>query len=171
MNNPIPGRVVTRTELEKNFKKEEIAALYNSLRIFPTPYKSIYYVPFETERKAYYVTDPYRIVFEATKKYLKKDDIYFGLSTAKYLQRKLWNPTEIHIITSTKSRKIICQKEPSKKYWRKNRRYEILKQYPYPIYLHRIKQKNPQFVQKGSIAFATSKQIEKDMKSLKLNKN
>ncbi len=91
-------------------------ARYNTLKIFPTPFKGIYYIPFETERKAFYITNPYEILFRAAKLFLKGKPAYYGLRTALYLERKIWNPVSADIINESVSKRVEKPKEKKKKY-------------------------------------------------------
>ncbi|GEM_PF-3059316 len=151
----INGSVLTKSELTCSVGTKLSKKMRDELAIFPTPFKGIYYVPFETERKAFYITYPYRVLFEAAKKILKTDDVYYGLETALYFEKKVWNPVPTHIINRSLSKKLKLKKE-AKGYWRSKKRYSILKQFPYPVIFHKIGQKEDKGIKyKEGIAFSS----------------
>lgn len=156
MNNLIPGNVYGNKDIKGANK------LYREMKIFPTPFKGIYYVPYESERSAWYVTDPHEVIFKAAQIYLKTNEYYFGLYTALYYQRTVWNANGIDIINKKISRKI-HRKIPSQKYWRGKIIAKIMSGYPFPIQFHRIKQFTMQGItKKGLTAFSNPEKTKRD---------
>lgn len=156
MANLIYGNVYRAKDIPK------AAKLYSELKIFPTPFKGIYYVPYDTERKAQYVTDPHSVVFKAAELYLKTDTYYYGLNSALYYLRIIWNAIGIDIINEKLSRKI-NKKIPSTKYWRGKVIAKILCQYSFPIRFHKMKGFSMvDLKKKGSIAFSNLRKTKRD---------
>lgn len=154
--NLIPGNVYRNKDV-KNANK-----LYREMKIFPTPFKGIYYVPYETERNGWYITDPHLVVFKAAQLYLKTNDYYFGLYSALYYIRIIWNASGIDIMNPKLSRKI-TRKLPSKKYWRGEIIHKIMSGYPFPIRFHRIKNFSLKGTKsKGPICFSNVEKTRKD---------
>ncbi len=136
--------------------------LYRELKIFPTPFKGVYYAPYESERNGWYVTDPHLVIFKAVALYLKTTDYYFGLYSALYYLRTIWNAFGCDIINSKISRRI-NRKLPSKKYWRGKIINKLMQKYPSQIRFHRIK--NFSFdgtIKKGSITLSNLEKTGKD---------
>ncbi|MEK6982611.1 MAG: hypothetical protein AABX38_06770 [Candidatus Micrarchaeota archaeon] len=136
--------------------------LSRELRIFPTPFKGIYYVPYETERAGWYITNPHLVIFKAARLYLGNENYYFGLYSALYYLRTIWNAQGINIINEKLSR-TITRKSPSNKYWRGKIINKIMQGYPFPIRFHRIKdfdRKN--LTQKGPITYSDKERTKKD---------
>lgn len=152
----IPGNVYKHKDIPNANK------LYQELKIFPTPFKGIYYVPYESERDGWYVTDPHLVVFQAAQLYLKTNEYYFGLYSALYYQRVIWNAIGTDIINSKLSRKI-SRKLPSKKYWRGEIVNKIMAGYAFPIRIHRIKNFSLKGTSKrGSIVFSDLNKTKED---------
>lgn len=136
--------------------------LSRELRIFPTPFKGIYYVPYETERAGWYITDPQLVIFKAARLYLGSDNYYFGLYSALYYLRTIWNAQGINIINEKLSRNI-SRKMPSTKYWRGKIIGKIMQGYPFPIRFHRIKNFDPKnLIRKGPITYSDKERTKKD---------
>jgi hypothetical protein len=152
----IPGNVYRNKDIPNANK------LSRELHIFPTPFKGIYYVPYETERDGWYITDPHLVVFKAAQLYLKSDECYLGLYSALYYQREIWNALGTDIINKKISRKI-TRKLPSKKYWRGKIINKIMSSYAFPIRFHKIKNYNSgNLVKKGLIIYSNKKKTTSD---------
>ncbi len=160
MVNFIPGNIYRAKDLP-NFKR-----LYSSLQVFPTPFKGIYYVPYETEIKGKYISDPNLVVYSAVGLYLKSSKYYCGLNTALYYLRIVWNLFGFDIINKKISRRII-RKLPSQKYWRGKVIAKLMKSYPYPIRLHRMKKISLSgLLAKGSISYSSMEKTMADARYL-----
>lgn len=163
----IEGTVISLEALNKMTDKKTAKNLCQTLKIFPTPFKGVYYIPFKTERDGFYITYPYKILIEAAEQFLGTQDIYYGLLTAFYFERKVWNPTPAHIINTKLSKKISFPAKPHKNYWRIKKRMSILKQFPYPIFFHRIKKVNKNGIKyKDNIPYASFERNCQDAKYL-----
>lgn len=104
----LPKQVVSYAQLlKKGFKKKEIEALTASLKLFPTPFKGIYYVPLKIERKAWFIEKPILVLSRATELFLKSKNFYFSCSTAEEYSGIKWQPSgKIHIVNEKISKKI-----------------------------------------------------------------
>lgn len=132
------------------------------MKLFPTPFKGIYYVPYESERNGQYITDPHLIIFKAAELYLKSNKYYFGLYSALYYHRIIWNALGLDILNMKISRKI-NRKLPSKKYWRGRVINKILSVYPFPIRFHRIgKFDLLGVIKKGAITYSDLRKTKSD---------
>lgn len=160
MAKPIQGNIYLAKDLP-NFKK-----LYSALKVFPTPFKGIYYVPYETEIKGKYISDPALVVYSAIGLYLKSSEYYCALNTALYYLRIVWNLSGFDVINKKISRRII-RKLPSQKYWRGKVITKLMKSYPFPIRLHKVKKINfKELLSKGSINYSSLEKTISDAKYL-----
>ena len=156
MNGLIAGNVYRHRDIQGANK------LYQELKIFPTPFKGIYYVPYDSERNGWYVTDPHLVLYKATRLYLETDEYYFGLYTALYFNRVIWNAMGADIVNPKISRKI-GRKLPSKSYWRGEVVNKIMSGYPFPIRLHRIRNFDlGGTVKRGSVVFSDVEKTRAD---------
>ena len=156
MNALIPGNVYRNKDIPN------ANMLYREMKIFPTPFKGIYYVPYESERNGWYVTDPHLVVFKAARLYLRSDGYYFGLYSALYYQRVIWNAVSTDVINAKLSRKI-SRKMPSKKYWRGGIINKIMAGYPSPVRFHRITGFSLKgTVKKGTVVFSDADKTRAD---------
>lgn len=69
--------------VEKGLGKKDIERLSAALRLFPTPFKGIYYVPMETERKGTSIDRPLTVLSRAIALFLESRNFYFSCSTAE----------------------------------------------------------------------------------------
>lgn len=160
MNRLIPGNVYSAKQLQNPGK------LYKELKVFPTPFKGIYYVPFDSERAGWYVSDPHKVIFLAAKLYLRDSNYYFGLYTALYYLRIIWNAFGVDLINKKLSRRI-NRKRPSTKYWRGKTINKIMKTYPFPIRFHRMKNYSINGItKKGIVRFSNLKKTKQDARYL-----
>ncbi len=151
----ISGSVITEKALKARLGQQKAKALRDSLSVFPTPFKNVYYIPFETEKKAFYITSPYKVLIDAAKLVLGQQ-IYYGLETAAYFERAIWNPMPAHIMNTKRSSKLTLRPKASK-YWRTKRRQDILRQFPYPVSFHRLSSvKDAKPAYKDGIPYAPS---------------
>lgn len=160
MNNLILGSVCKAKDIKN------ACEMYRTLTIFPTPFKGIYYIPYETERKAFYITDPKKVIFEAAKLYLNSEQYYFGLFSALYYLRIIWNAQGTDIITNHMSRRINPRRVKGN-YWRAHRINEIMSSYPMPIRIHRIKGFSTNgLINTSGVVFSTIEKTKTDSKYL-----
>ena len=159
---PISGSIVTKLELIHIVGAKIAKKMCDELAVFPTPFKGVYYVPFKTERKAFYITYPYKVLFDAAKKFLKDSEVYYGMETALYFEKKVWNPVPVHIMNKRLSKKLKLKKEAGG-YWRSKKRHILLKQFPYPVFFHKFGKKNDKGIMyKEGIAYSSFERTEKD---------
>jgi hypothetical protein len=156
MNDLIPGNVYRNKDIPNANK------LYQELKIFPTPFKGIYYIPYESEMNGHYISDPHPVLFRAAQIYLKTDDCYFGLYSALYYNHVIWNAVGVDIVNARLSRKII-RKLPSKNYWRGQTINSIMTGYPFPLRFHKVMNVNLKgTLKKGAVIFSDIEKTRTD---------
>ncbi len=149
----LPKQAVSFAQLRSDgLSKKEILALCSSLRLFPTPFKGIYYVPLEEERKAGFIEKPLKVLSRAVALFLKSNDFYFSCRTAEEALGLNWQSSgSVHVVNQEISRKISLKKRAEKNIasgtWRARKIARILSFYGNEIILH-----------KGSLAGAKTKQ-------------
>jgi hypothetical protein len=151
--------------IEEGLKKNEIEALFTSLKLFPTPYKGVYYVPLEIERKGVFINKPQLILSRATELYLHSKDFYFSCVTAEEHYAIQWQPTgEVHIVNDKISKKRIDRNE-GKKTDRAKKLAQLLSLYGKEIIFHKVKSiKDCKFKQTPYGRYAYKSQIKIDKK-------
>lgn len=104
----LPKQVVSYGQfVKKGLKPDEIKALTASLKIFPTPFKGIYYVPLETERKGLFIEKPLMVLSRAIEIYLDSNKFYFSCDTAEEHWGIRWRPSgKVHVVNQRKSIRI-----------------------------------------------------------------
>ncbi len=104
----LPRQVISHAQLIKSgMNKKEIQALTASLRLFPTPFKGIYYVPLDTERKGWFIEKPLMVLSRAVEVFLGTKEFYFSCSTAEEHLGIRWQPSgKIHIVNEALSKRI-----------------------------------------------------------------
>ena len=156
MRNIIPGLVYRHSDIE------DATRLSKQLKIFPTPFKGIYYAPYESERSGWYITDPLSVIFNAAGLYLGTDEYYFGLGSSLYYNRMIWNAAGVDIINSKVSR-TIQRKMPSDKYWRGKIIRKLMSGYPFPVRFHRMRDLHLEgMVRKGNLVYSDVKRTRSD---------
>ena len=77
-----PRQAISYTQLLKEgFKPQKIFNLVASLKLFPTPFKGIYYIPSNEERRGWFIDKPLLILTRSTELFLKTQYFYFTCST------------------------------------------------------------------------------------------
>jgi hypothetical protein len=130
--------------IDEGLKKNEIEALFTSLKLFPTPYKGIYYVPLEIERKGVFINKPLLVLSRATELYLHSKKFYFSCVTAEEHYAIHWQPTgQVHIINEELSKRINLKerikRNDQKKTDRAKKIAKLLSLYGYEIIFHKTK--------------------------------
>ncbi len=170
-NAQLPNQAISFEQLiKKGFSKERITTLYSTLKLFPTPFKGIYYAPMETEHKGEFIEKPFLVLSQAISLFLENDDFYFSCSTAE----QIMNPNNgqvhesVHIVNSRLSRKINIRSRAdwnnSKGNWRSRRIAKLLSFYGDEILFHKTsKAANTQTnkTQYGRIATGLQAQADK----------
>ncbi len=160
------GEKVSAGSIYRADDLENSAELYSRLKLFPTPFKGIYYAPYESEREGWFITDPLKVAFEAAKAYLGTDRCYIGLGSALYLLRVIWNPVPLDIINEKMSR-VVERKLPEGNYWRAKVIKKIAKDYPAPVRFHRMENFSMKGIRwKGRMAYSGTKKTKKDAEYL-----
>ena len=136
---------VTRYEhlMKEGLTKAQIAGLYAALKVFPTPFKGIYYTPMAEERKGNFIEKPLKVLFKAIRLFLKTDRFYFSCATADEQAGRSWTPSnEIHVVNEKLSRRIELKKRINanmkKKSYRAVKVARLLSYYGNRIIFHRI---------------------------------
>lgn len=148
----------------------EIKNLFALLKIFPTPFKGIYYIPSPSERKAIVIDKPLFVLNRILVLYLDSDKFYFSCTTAEEFIGAKWSPGNIiHIVNEKRSGKIdligrITRNEKKKTY-RSKKIATILSFYGNEIIFHKVKStKDAKFKETPYGRFALQSQIKKDRK-------
>jgi len=166
----LPNQVVSFSTLKNmGYSKKEIEKMRISFVLFPTPFKGIYYVPFDDERKSKTIHEPLKVLTMSILVYLD-DEFYYSCRTAEEWHGINWHPSGIvHIVNPLLSKKIDLEKrtrikEKKKTYYSKNTA-AILSQYGKQIIFHRSKDfPSAKFIRTPAGRFATKRQIKKDKK-------
>ena len=171
----LPKQVVSFKQLiSEGFTKKEILLFSSKLRIFPTPFKGIYYVPAEEERKGFFIEKPLKVLSQAISIYLKSHDFYFSLSTAEEFFGIKWHPSgTIHVVNSRISRsidlKVRIERNLTKTSWRAKKIARILSFYGHKIIFHKLDISDAKIKSTPYGTFATKSQIKIDKKRVRLH--
>ncbi len=164
-------QVVSRAQLEKEgFSKKQIDAMSASLKIFPTPFKSIYYAPTPEEKNGWFIDKPLRVLSSAIAMRQGGADFYYSCATAEEKLGIRWTPSnEIHVVNGRKSGRIMLgnriEMNRNRKTYRASKVAHLLSFYGREIIFHRIKDVSRSKTKQTPYGtFATKAQIEKDMK-------
>ena len=167
----LPKQVVRYEQLiNEGLKKKEIETLFTSLKLFPTPFKGIYYVPLEIERKGGFIGKPLLVLSRATEHYLKSKNFYFSCVTAEEQYGIQWQPSgQVHIVNDKLSKRINLKerigRNKSKKTARAKKIAKLLSLYGYEILLHKAKSfRGCRFRETPYGRFAARSQIRIDKK-------
>jgi len=139
----LPKQVISFEQLQKEgLSKQQITAMYASLRLFPTPFKGIYYVPLEEERRGRFIENPLRIISQATMLFLRSSAFYFSCETAEESLGLNWRPSgSTHIVNDKLSRRINLREKikrnGAKRTWRAQKLARILSFYGNEIVFHK----------------------------------
>ncbi len=140
----LPRQVVTNSSLlSEGFTRKEIESMSAGLKLFPTPFKGIYYTPGEEEQKGKFIDKPGMVLYRAAKRYLKSDSLYFSCRTAEERWAIKWQPTTVvHMVNEKISRTINLQvrieRNEKKKNWRAKNIARILSMYGTKIIFHKV---------------------------------
>ena len=104
----LPKQTISFTQLRKEgVSQAKIKGMLMSLRLFPTPFKGIYYVPLEEERGGWYIEKPKLALYQSLAHYLGTKEFYFSCTTAEEEAGISWHPSgEIHVVNKVRSGKI-----------------------------------------------------------------
>ena len=149
----LPKQAISFQQLQaQGFSRQKILSMCATLKLFPTPFKGIYYVPLEQERKAGFIEKPFNVLTQAVSLFLGSSNFYFSCTTAQEALGLLWQPSgSIHIVNEKLSRRISLNariaRNNAKSSWRAGKISKILSFYGTEIIFHR-----------GSVARAKTKQ-------------
>ncbi len=162
--------------LKEGFKPQKIFNLVASLKLFPTPFKGIYYIPSNEERRGWFIDKPLLVLTRSTELFLKTQYFYFTCTTAEEHFGIKWSPGGIiHIVNEKRSGKInllerITRNERKNTY-RSKKIAQILSYYGNEIIFHKIKSiKGAKFKETPYGRFALRSQIKKDRKTFRCTK-
>ncbi len=154
--------------LKEGLSDREIFNMSASLKLFPTPFKGIYYVPANEEKRGWFLDKPLSIIMKATELFLATDKFYFSCSTAEEFFAIDWRPKEeIHIVNEKRSGRIDLaeriRRNEKKKTFRAKKIAAILSYYGNRIIFHKVKSmKGAKFKETPYGRFALRSQIKKD---------
>ena len=169
----LPKQAVNFRQLRiEGLSEQDIFAMCASLKLFPTPFKGIYYVPLEEERKGAFIEKPLKVLFQAASLFLESADIYFSCRTAEEALGFKWQPSgDIHIVNRKLSRKINLkrriERSQARNTWRAKKVARLLSFYGNEIIFHRGEVAGAKTKQTPYGRFATKSQIKTDRKRFK----
>lgn len=156
--------------LAEGLKAPEIFNLSASLKLFPTPFKGVYYIPSNEERRGWFIDKPLSVLTKATELFLNSQDFYFTCSTAEEFFGISWRPKDDrHIVNEKRSGRIDLrsriQFNEKKKTFRAKKLALILSYYGNEIIFHKVKSiKGAKFKETPYGRYALRSQIKKDKK-------
>ncbi len=171
----LPKQAISYSQLLKEgFSKKQISAMSASLKLFPTPFKGIYYVPLDEERKAAFIETPLKALTQATALFLKSNGFYFSCRTAQSALGLDWHPSgSVHIVNARLSRKISLKsrilRNSSKNTWRAKKIARLLSFYGSEIIFHKGDVSKAKTKQTPYGRFATKSQAAADKKRFREN--
>jgi hypothetical protein len=166
----LPKQAVSFRQLRaEGLSKQDIFAMCASLKLFPTPFKGIYYVPLEEERKGAFIEKPLKVLFQAVSIFLKSTDMYFSCRTAEEALGIYWQPSgSVHIVNRKLSRRIDLkrriERSQARDTWRARKIAKLLSYYGNEIIFHRGEVAGAKTKQTPYGRFALRSQIKADRK-------
>ena len=166
----LPKQAVSFKQLiAEGASKQEISSLCASLKLFPTPFKGIYYVPLEEERKAAFIEKPLKVLSQATALFLESNEFYFSCGTAEEALGLNWRPSgSTHIVNDKLSRRISLKKRiernNAKNTWRAKKIAKLISFYGNEIVFHKGTVAGAKIKQTPYGRFALKSQIKTDKK-------
>jgi len=166
----LPKQAVSFRQLRaEGLSKKEISAMCASLGLFPTPFKGIYYLPLEEERKGAFIERPLKVLFQAASLFLESADMYFSCRTAEEALGLNWRPSgSVHIVNRKLSRRIDLKKRveqnQARNTWRARKIARLLSFYGNEIIFHRGEVAGAKTKQTPYGGFALRSQIKADRK-------
>jgi len=150
----------------------KIKIIVATLQIFPTPFKSIYYVPSDVERGGWFIGNPMRALSQAIEFYLNSKNFYYSCITAEEFHGIDWHRYgQVHVVNSVRSGRINLkariERNRKKKTWRAKQVARILEFYGNEIVFHLADEKS---IDKAKLKrtpygdYALPSQIKRDRK-------
>lgn len=166
----LPKQAINFRQLRaEGLSKQKIASMFAALRLFPTPFKGIYYVPLEEERKGAFIEKPLKVLSQATALFLGTKEFYFSCRTAEEELGLKWQPLgSVHIVNPKLSRRISLKDRISRSQkrgsWRSKKIARLLSFYGNEIIFHKGEVSGAKTKQTPYGRFAMRSQIRADRK-------
>ena len=167
----LPKQAISFAQLRKDgFGDKEIKGMLMSLRLFPTPFKGIYYVPLEEERGGWFIEKPKLALYQALALYLGTKGFYFSCATAEEEAGVSWHRSgEIHVVNTARSGRVDLEarseRNAAKGTYRSKKVARLIAMYARKIIFHKAPSvKGAKARQTIYGSFALPSQIKKDRK-------
>ncbi len=125
------------------FTRSDVTTMFSNLKIFPTPFKGIYYVPLEEERKGTFIERPLIALYQAVELFLGGGDFYFSGEIWETVPGLAGGAADlsIHVVNKKVSRRISlrnrAERNGGKGNWRSRKMAKLLALYGNEIVFHR----------------------------------
>ena len=166
----LPKQAVSFKQLlDEGLTRKGITSMFAGLKLFPTPFKGIYYVPLEEERKGGFIEKPLKVLSQAVALFLKSNEFYFSCRTAEEVLGLAWQPSgSVHIANPKVSRRISLKarvgRNGAKDTWRARKIARLLSFYGNEVIFHRGAIVGTKTKQTPYGKFALKSQIKADKK-------
>jgi len=166
----LPKQAVSFAQLRADgLSKSDILSLSAGLKLFPTPFKGIYYVPLEEERRSAFIEKPLKVLAQAVSLFLGNKDFYLSCRTAEEALGIAWQQSgSVHIVNPALSRRINLRKRIERSEgsstWRARKIAKILSSYGNEIVFHRGATAKAKTKETPYGRFALRSQITRDEK-------
>lgn len=167
----LPKQAVSYVQLlREGFPGRKIKAMSATLKLFPTPFKGVYYAPTDEERRGRFIETPLKALSMALKVYLETNDFYFSCETAEEFFGLKWTPTgTVHVVNTVRSGRVDLEKRiarnKAKGTYRAKKVAHLLSFYGREIIFHKVKTlKDAKIKETPYGRFATKAQIKADKK-------
>ncbi|VVB65693.1 Uncharacterised protein [Candidatus Gugararchaeum adminiculabundum] len=167
----LPKQVISFEQLlQEGYTKKQITDMYSGLKLFPTPFKGIYYVPLPEERRGQFIESPLRVLSGAIALFLKSNDFYYSCSTAQEALGISWaQSNQIHVVNKKMSARLVIsdriKRNNEKGTYRAKKIAKLLSYYGNEIVFHersRIEKERIRQTPYGK--FASKAQINADLR-------
>ncbi|VVC01813.1 Uncharacterised protein [uncultured archaeon] len=167
----LPYKIVTFAKLRREgLSQREIFNLNASLRLFPTPFKGIYYAPGTDERGGWTISSPTRVLTHAIQMFLGNENFYYTGLTAKQHLGIIWQPSNrIDVVNSQLEGRINLrariERNEKKTTFRARKIARLLAFYGDELVFHKVKRFEAcKFKPTPQGNYATLGQVKKDEK-------
>lgn len=167
----LPKQVTSFALLRKEgVGSEKIKGMLMALRLFPTPFKGIYYAPLEEERGGWFIEKPKLALYQSLALYLGTKEFYFSCATAEEEAGISWHPSgEIHVVNAVRSGRIDlflrAGRNAAKGNFRSKKMSRIILMYGRKIVFHKVPSIRGAKLRSTIYGdFALNSQIKKDRK-------
>ena len=164
-----PYQLVTFAQLRK--EGMDVPSIKNfsaRLRLFPTPFKGIYYVPGEEERASWSIGSPMRVLGRDIRLFLDSEKFYFTGALAEQKLGMRWQSTrQVHIVNPQFAGRIKLRaridRNKKKTTFRAKKIARILEFYGDELVFHKVKRfEECKFKPTPQGNYATRGQVKKD---------